>query len=237
MGGAQAAFIGLSTLAMSAAANDRVAAARKNCADKLEARHSAASLSYPPREIYLRVFKHEAELEVWARAAAEPFRLVANYAFTANSGGPGPKRREGDRQIPEGFYVISVFNPLSKYHLSLGLNYPNASDRVFSDAQKPGGEIYLHGNAVSIGCVAVGDAAIEEVYVLALDAKARGQAAIPVHIFPARMDGPEWETFASQHPQWREFWENLQPGYERFERTKRIPQIRVDARGRYRVVR
>ena len=176
---------------------------------------------------------------MWGREKEEPFRKVVTFSITFSSGQPGPKRREGDRQVPEGFYVVNVFNPQSKYHLSLGLNYPNASDRVFADAQQPGSEIYIHGRAVSIGCLAISDEAIEELYLLALDTRERGQSEIAVHIFPARMSGPEWAEFArakiSAQPELQAFWENLQPGYEAFEREKRLPRITVERDGRYRV--
>jgi murein L,D-transpeptidase YafK len=214
---------------------DRVAAARKARGATIRQRFADAGLAYPPREIFFRAFKREMELELWARDKDEPFRKVTAFAVTAPSGGPGPKRREGDLQVPEGCYVINVFNPKSRFHLSLGLNYPNASDRVLSDRAKPGGEIYIHGGAASIGCLPLGDPAIEEVYLAALDARARGQSEIPVHIFPARMTGAGWKEFVEQKPEYRAFWSDLQPIHDAFEQTQRVPRFTVAADGRYRL--
>jgi murein L,D-transpeptidase YafK len=102
------------------------------------------------------------------------------------SGAMGPKRMEGDYQVPEGFYYINEFNPNSLYHLSLGLNYPNASDRILSDSSRPGNNIYIHGNCVSTGCIPISDVPIEELYYIASNVKAQGQDFIPVHVFPVR---------------------------------------------------
>ena len=213
---------------------DRVAAARAAGGEAIQRRFTDAGLAYPPREIFLRAFKHEMELELWAREKDEPFRKVATFAVTAPSGEPGPKRREGDGQVPEGCYVIHVFNPKSRFHLSLGLNYPNESDRILSDRERPGGEIYIHGGAASIGCLPLGDPAIEEVYLAALDTRTRGQSRIPVHIFPARMEGDAWKSFASAKPELRAFWRNLQPIHDAFERTRLVPQVVVESDGKYR---
>ena len=150
---------------------------------------------------------------------------------------PGPKRKEGDRQVPEGCYTIAVFNPKSRFHLSLGLDYPNESDRILADPARPGGEIYIHGSAVSIGCLPLGDAGIEELYLAALDTRQRGRQTTHVHIFPARMSGDSWNAFAKTaadgNPQLRAFWENLQPVYDAFEKARLIPKISVASDGRY----
>ncbi len=97
----------------------------------------------------------------------------------------------GDYQVPEGFYYINEFNPRSLYHLSLGLNYPNASDRMLCDMSQPGGDIYIHGSCVTTGCIPITDGQIEELYVLAAHAKDMGQDFIPVHIFPVNFSNPE----------------------------------------------
>ena len=198
-----------------------------------------AGLPYPPREIFLRAFKREATLEVWAREDSGAFKLLAEYRVLKSSGQPGPKRREGDRQVPEGFYEIERFNPESLFHLSLGLNYPNDSDRVLSDREHPGNDIFIHGKAASIGCLPIGDPAIEELYLLALDVKERGQKKIPVHIFPARMRGAEWAAFAAGNtagnPALARFWAQLQPAYDAFESDHRVPAFTVAPDGSYRV--
>lgn len=212
---------------------DRVAAARATTGPALSRRFADAGVKYPPREIFLRAFKRDLELELWARDSDAPFRKVATYAVTASSGGPGPKRREGDRQVPEGCYTIAVFNPKSRFHLSLGLNYPNEWDRVISDRERPGGEIYIHGGAASIGCLPLGDAGIEEVYLAALDVRAAGQREIPVHIFPMRMSGDAWQEFAREKLALRAFWDQLQPIYDAFEKTHRLPAVKVGSGGAY----
>lgn len=188
--------------------------------------------------LYLRVFKHEAVLEVWTRQGYGPFTLRHTYPLTASSGLPGPKRKEGDRQVPEGFYVVDAFNPHSNFHLSLRVNYPNAADRVFADKEQPGSDIYIHGGAASIGCMPIGDEAIEEVYRLA-EESAKAQRAIPVHIFPARMSGEGWEKFrevqAANRPELASFWAELQPAYDAFEKSRRLPRVEVTADGHYSV--
>lgn len=219
-----------------ASSEDRVAAARKLQGELIRRRCADLGLPYPPREIFLRAFKREGQLEVWAREDEGEFKLWMSYPVLTASGGPGPKRRAGDYQVPEGFYHIDRFNPESRFHLSLGLNYPNAADRIHSDAKNPGGDIFIHGKDVTIGCLPLGDAAIEELYLLALDTRQRGQRTIRVHIFPARMAGPEWTAFRTGQPAaLQQFWDQLQPGFDAFEQTKRVPGISVDATGRYRV--
>ncbi len=212
----------------------RVARARAERKATIRAKYRAAGVPYPG-EIFVRWLKQEAALELWARAGEEAFRLVATWPILSSSGGPGPKRREGDRQVPEGCYEIERFNPESLYHLSLGLNYPNAADRVLSDSQQPGSDIFIHGKDGSIGCAPIGDAAIEELYLAALDARAAGQARIAVHIFPARMAGPAWARQTAENPALREFWAQLEPIYEVFERTRQLPEVTVAADGSYRV--
>ena len=216
----------------------RVAHARERRQLAIAAHFRAAGISYPPRELYLRAFKREAVLEAWARDRGD-FQLIHGYPITYSSGLPGPKRREGDRQVPEGFYAIESFNPLSLYHLSLRVNYPNESDRILSDREKPGFDIYIHGGDGSVGCVPIGDEGIDEVYLMAFDAGNR--AAIPLHIFPARMNGADWEEFVApfrfNDPELVQFWEQLRPGFEIFERTRRLPHIAVEKDGSYRIDR
>ena len=213
----------------------RVAGARARHGKIIAQKFRDAGLPYPAREIFLRWLKREAVVELWARADRGRFVLVTSFPILASSGGPGPKRRQGDRQVPEGFYEIDRFNPASLFHLSLGLNYPNAADRILSDPKKPGGDIFIHGSNVSIGCAPLGDDAIEQLYLAALDTRARGQARIPVHVFPARMHGAEWDAFAAEHPALVPFWAQLQPAYDAFERDRRPPAFTVAPDGRYRI--
>ncbi len=201
------------------------AAARELC--------KQAGLAYPPRAVFLRAFKQSDELELWAAGGNEAMRLLKTYPVLARSGTLGPKRREGDRQVPEGCYRISVFNPVSRFHLSLGLDYPNASDRILSDREKPGGEIYIHGSNVTIGCLPLGNPAIEELYTLLDDTRAPGQRDITVHIFPARMSGEAWKAVKQRNPDHAAFWSELQPIHDDFEKTKRMPVVEVTKTGHY----
>jgi murein L,D-transpeptidase YafK len=216
--------------------NDRVAVARLQHGDTIQDKFRAVAVDYPG-EIFLRWFKREAVLELWARNPGLRFHLVASYPILSSSGAPGPKRREGDRQVPEGFYEIDRFNPQSDFHLSLGLNYPNAADRVLADRDHPGSDIFIHGKDVSIGCAPIGDESIEEVYLAAFDAHERGQKRIEVHVFPGRMAGPEWEQFSateiSRRPELEAFWAQLRPAYEAFETRRLLPAITIAPDGRY----
>src|SRR3984885_4609985 len=157
--------------------------------DTLKKQFEIKKLAFPPREMYLRSFKYDRELEVWVRYDdTSSFQLFKTYKVCMQSGTMGPKRMQGDYQVPEGFYYINEFNPNSNYHLALGLNYPNASDRILSDSMHPGNAIYIHGNRESTGCIPIDDEPIEEVYVLASIVKANGEDFIPVHVFPVKYD-------------------------------------------------
>jgi murein L,D-transpeptidase YafK len=187
------------------------------------------------QKIFLRAFKKEAELEVWIKHN-DSYQLLVVYPFCTTSGTLGPKRREGDLQIPEGVYHINHFNPYSTFHLSLGINYPNASDRILSDKRSPGGAIYIHGNCVSIGCIPITDDKIKELYLMAVEARNAGQEKIPVHIFPARLDDGVIDELAREFQtdaQTTEFWANLKEIYVDFESTRRLRNVRVNAKGRY----
>jgi L,D-transpeptidase catalytic domain len=130
-----------------------------------------AGVSWPPRKLTLLAFKAEKRLELYASEDDENPRFVLTYPILASSGTSGPKLREGDRQVPEGFYRIELLNPNSRYHLSLRVNYPNSEDieRARQDGRplaNLGGDIMIHGGAASAGCLAIGDPAIEELFCL-----------------------------------------------------------------------
>ncbi|HET9317664.1 MAG TPA: L,D-transpeptidase family protein [Vicinamibacteria bacterium] len=139
--------------------------------ERMRPRFDAAHLDYPPRSITLLALKQERRVEVWAQGGASP-HLVHTYPILAASGVAGPKLRRGDLQVPEGAYGVLWLNPNSSYHLSMKVDYPNAFDRRRARAEGRtdlGGDIFIHGRDVSIGCIAVGDPAIEELFVLASD--------------------------------------------------------------------
>jgi len=199
----------------------RVRAARAGTGPAVAARLRAHALDPNRLEILLRLVKTDVALEVWARnRGAGPFALLRRYPLAATSGTLGPKRRAGDYQVPEGFYEIDRFNPHSNFHLSLGLNYPNAADRALGEPD-PGGDIFIHGGAATVGCLPLTDAGIEEVYLLAVAARAAGQAVIPVHIFPFPITEVELARRAGSPHQ--AFWRGLMPGYADFEKTHDVP--------------
>jgi murein L,D-transpeptidase YafK len=197
------------------------------------------NVSYPPSRIFIRVFKREQIVELWAAGAnAGKFQLLKEYKVCADSGSLGPKRQQGDNQVPEGFYHIDRFNPLSNFHLSLGVSYPNNSDKILGAKGRLGGDIFIHGNCVTIGCVPITDQGIKELYVIAIEAMSAGQPQIPVHIFPARLDkkgvkGLEKE-FRNNKPL-LDFWMNLKSGFDLFEENRRPPTVTVDRQGRYQI--
>jgi hypothetical protein len=137
--------------------------------DSLKPYFMKAGVSYPPREIVLIAIKDEKKMELWARDQGK-YTFIREYTIKAASGMRGPKLKQGDRQVPEGIYRISRLNPNSNYHLSMKVDYPNAfdQDHAYDDGRTDlGGDIFIHGKNVSAGCLAMGDAAIEELFVLA----------------------------------------------------------------------
>ncbi|MFH2037719.1 MAG: L,D-transpeptidase family protein, partial [Candidatus Zixiibacteriota bacterium] len=185
----------------------------------------AQNIAYPSVNIFIRAFKYEQLLELWAWSETDSlYKLIKSYNICVLSGELGPKRRKGDFQIPEGFYYINLFNPMSKFHLSMQLNYPNESDRILSDKNKPGGLIFIHGNCVTIGCIPIRDEYIKELYIAAVEAKDNGQEKIPVHIFPCRMDSIRLNKIKSISPgkSKHQFWDNLEPIYKYFEENKQL---------------
>jgi murein L,D-transpeptidase YafK len=194
-------------------------------------------LNYDGFHLFIRGFKAEGKLEAWVREKGkDTYTLLTTYDFCSTSGTLGPKRKEGDLQIPEGVYHINHFNPQSNFYLSLGVSYPNTSDKILSDAKHPGGAIYIHGNCVTIGCIPITDEKIKELYVLAVEARTNGQENIPLHLFPSRLDVEGLnilrEKYASSK-QVSSFWKNLQPVYLDFENTKKLRAVGVNKKGEY----
>jgi murein L,D-transpeptidase YafK len=221
--------------------NSRVRRAQVNARPRINRVFRERGIRHPAAEVFVRVFKRDRELEVWVRPVdSSRFQLLKTYGICALAGKPGPKRRQGDEQVPEGFYHIDLFNPNSSYHLSMRVSYPNAHDEAVNRGAPLGGDIYIHGGCLSEGCLAMTDEGIEELYWLGIEAHAMGQMRIPVHIFPARLDQAELRRMKdvfSDQPELLEFWKTLQPGYEFFEKNHRLPQVFVDARGTYRMDR
>ena len=181
--------------------------------------------------IFIRVFKEEQKTEIWINNNAKSkFELLKTYDVARSSGILGPKRIEGDLQVPEGFYHINRFNPLSSFYLSLGINYPNASDKILGN-EKPGNDIFIHGSDVTVGCVPLTDDKIKEVYALAVQAKNLGQKNIEVHIFPFQMTERRMEKEKTNSNYI--FWKDIQKGYLYFQERKVLPKIKIDKSGKY----
>jgi murein L,D-transpeptidase YafK len=218
----------------------RVRTASKEKDEVLRQRFKDKDLAYPPRAILLRAFKQEAQLELWAADAEDKaFVLVHEYRICTSSGTLGPKRRFGDEQVPEGFYQLDWFNPQSNFFLSLHISYPNASDRILGSHQNPGGDIFLHGNCASIGCIPITDEGIKEIYWLAVLVHDQDHQHLPIHIFPARLTDDGLKTLATTHlkqPALIAFWSNLKQGHDSFEKTHRLPIIKTRGDGTYEFV-
>jgi murein L,D-transpeptidase YafK len=217
--------------------NERVKTAYFYHANGLQKQLREKGIKTGELQLYLQAFKHERVISVWVKNITDKkFSFFTEIPFCAGSGHLGPKNQQGDNQIPEGFYYINRFHPESKYLLSLGLNYPNAADRIRSKAPSLGGDIFIHGKCMSIGCIAITDLRIQELYVLAVEAQQNGQTEIPVHIFPARLDADNMEELKSRYgaqPDLMAFWKNLQQGYDYFENQKEVPQVAVNKAGKY----
>lgn len=212
--------------------------ALKRKEDTLQKQFKAKGLEWPAKNIYIRSFKYDSQLEVWVRNhTKEEYKLFKTYRVCALAGTLGPKRLQGDYQVPEGFYYINEFNPNSNYYLSLGLNYPNASDKILSDAFQPGGDIYIHGSCVTVGCIPLTDQQIDEVYILAAYAKDAGQDFIPVHIYPIRYNNKKSVSYLEQltktDKELKTFAQTLEAAYDHFELTKRLPVVMTNAQGNY----
>jgi hypothetical protein len=161
-----------------------------------------AEIAYPPRAITLIGLKQEKLLEVWAAGTNGGFRLIRSLPILAASGKLGPKLRQGDKQVPEGVYRIESLNPNSSYHLSLRVNYPNEEDRRHAQAEgrtNLGGDIMIHGRAVSVGCLAMGDEAAEDLFVLAALA---GVKNIEVILSPVDFRVRDLEKLPEGAPAW-----------------------------------
>jgi len=178
----------------------------------------------------MRIFKETSELEIWLEKG-DRFQLFATYPICHWSGTLGPKQREGDKQTPEGFYTITTrqLQHIGRWPRAINLGFPNAFDRAH---KRDGSYILLHGGCSSVGCFAMTNPVIGEIYGLAKAAIRDGQRHIPVHVFPFRMS--EEALAARAGSPWHDFWSTLKEGDRSFARTGRPPRISV-CEGRYRV--
>lgn len=177
--------------------------------------------------VFVRIFKESRELELWMQGNKAEWRLFRTYPIACFSGTLGPKTREGDLQAPEGFYSVAQkqLNPASRYHLAFNVGYPNAYDLAHG---RTGSLIMVHGDVCSIGCFAMTDPVIEEIY-LVVEAAVQSGESVPVHCFPFRMTAERMAQAEAEHV---EFWRELQCGHDIFEKEKRVPRVVVGMRYR-----
>jgi murein L,D-transpeptidase YafK len=233
---------------------ERVRTAYEEKSEAVFALLKSKSLSASNLRLFIRVFKKDELLEIWAKNAdAQTFQLLKTYNIASSSGNLGPKRKQGDMQTPEGFYHIDRFNPVSNFHLSLGVNYPNTSDKILGEKGNLGGDIFIHGSNVTVGCMPMTDDKIKEIYILTVEARNAGQTEIPVHIFPTKLTDSnmiilqKWAKSPDFISYWKaikndqeidserfvNFWKNLKEGFDYFEANHTLPQITVKSSGEY----
>ena len=174
--------------------------------------------------ILMRVFKKESELEIWKQRDDGRYALLKTYPICKWSGRLGPKLKEGDKQAPEGFYTVSArqMNPNSRFHLSFNLGFPNKLDKSYG---RTGTFLMVHGDCRSVGCYAMTDVLIEEIYALAREAFVGGQDKFQVHAMPFRMTDRNMKKYAKGR--WKKFWVDLKRGYDAFQMTAIPPKIDV----------
>lgn len=179
--------------------------------------------------VLIRIFKSEAELEIWMQKDGGIYERFATYPICNWSGSLGPKLAEGDKQTPEGFYTITrrQLHRVGRWPRSLNLGFPNVYDRSLA---RTGSYILVHGGCSSVGCFAMTNPVIEEIYRLTQAAIIKGQSHVPVHVFPFRMTEANLRKHANS--EWQGFWQNLKQGFDTFEESKVPPSVRV-CDGRY----
>lgn len=194
---------------------------------QFDARLKAAGV-VPGTPIHIRIYKLQSELEVWTEKNGR-FERFATYPICMWSGRLGPKLKEGDRQAPEGFYTVGkdALNPNSRMHLSFNLGFPNVYDR---GKGRTGSYLMVHGGCGSIGCYAVTDGVVDEVWRMVTAALDNGQARIPVHAFPFRMT--DRNVGLHKGDKWSGFWADLKTGSDMFEESGVPPVVSV-CEGRY----
>ncbi len=217
---------------------DKVNTAYKQYYNFTKEQFKNADIPFPIEEIFVRAFKNERILEVWVKnSKSDTFLNYKSFRICGISGDLGPKRKEGDHQIPEGAYFIDEFNPKSNYYLSMLINYPNFSDLKYtSNPAKPGGDIYLHGSCATVGCIPINDEGIKELYLLSMMARSNGQSHIPVHIFPVRYDQHGMQKLGSIYKESKDLvphWLTLKKLYDYFEKYHKVPVVMYDENGDY----
>lgn len=197
------------------------------------------SISRDSLRIYLRAFKTEKKVELWAKNASDSiFVLIKKFPICDISGDVGPKRRYRDLQVPEGFYHISDLNPYSKYYLSMQINYPNASDSIRGVQGHLGNFIFIHGECVSSGCIAITNDKIKELFVWCIEAYNSGQKQIDLTIFPAHLDDSNYTRLSTRYAKYKDeisLWTDLKKSYDLFNLTKVPPNVKFLPDGKHEV--
>jgi murein L,D-transpeptidase YafK len=207
----------------------RAKAAAERVRPELEKALAAKGLQFGD-PVFIRAFKEEGQVELWVRnRETKKYELFRTWEVAKQSGKLGPKLAQGDGQVPEGFYHVgaSAMKPDSTFHLAFNIGYPNDYDQHYG---RTGDFIMIHGNCVSIGCLAMTDTKIEEIYTLCDAALKNGQAYFRVHYFPFRMTSERMDR--ARYNEWFDFWTNLKEGYDIFERGHVPPEVDVKD-GRY----
>jgi len=199
------------------------------------------SISHESLRIYLRVFKTEKIIELWAKNRSDSvFKLVRKFPICEVSGSVGPKRRSRDLQVPEGFYHISVLNPYSKYYLSMQVNYPNASDSIRGVRGRLGNEIFIHGECLSSGCIAITNDKIKELYVYCVEAFNSGQQEIGLTIFPAQLNDKTYLGLTTRYSKDKDkisLWADLKKSYDQFDQYREPSTVKFLRDGKHEVKR
>jgi len=199
--------------------SDRAKAVRKSVWPKLQNELADKGLKLN-QSIYIRIFKDENNLEIWVRSGMK-YEFFKSYNVCYFSGGLGTKTKAGDGKSPEGFYTIEPkqLNPVSNYHLAINVGYPNKLETIKGYT---GDQIMVHGHCASIGCYAMTDPGIDEIYTLVYQAFQSGQQKIQLDIFPFRMDQEHLKKYATNSS--LSFWKSMKPGYDLFEKNH-IPPV------------
>jgi murein L,D-transpeptidase YafK len=191
---------------------------------------SGYSISRDSLRIYLRAFKTEKTVELWAKNISDSvYTLIREFPICDISGNIGPKRRYRDLQVPEGFYYISDLNPYSKYYLSMQINYPNASDSIRGVYGHLGNYIFIHGECISSGCIAIANDKIKELFVFCIEAYNSGQEKIDFTIFPARLNDSIYSGLTKRYSKDKDkisLWADLKKGYDLFVLNRVPPSVK-----------
>jgi murein L,D-transpeptidase YafK len=196
----------------------RASDVREKIWPKLQQQLKSKSFSTNGAPVYIRIIKDLSILELWVKQGNK-YQLFKTYDVCTYSGGLGTKTRDGDGKSPEGFYTIEPkqLNPVSNYYLAINVGYPNKVEQLKGYT---GSAIMVHGHCASIGCYAMTDPLIEEIYTLVYQAFAGGQQKIRVDIFPFRMEDARLKLYNAYYQAQVPFWRTLKPGYDRFEKTR-----------------